>query len=304
MKPVACLFLTGVLLWNPPLWAGGLMLVGMPPQAILVDEVLRQQRGGEIEALARYVASTTVRVHLEVLERDRHGVVILDPAAGSPRTDTMFCSGTIAGRRRIVLAAHCFDGELAYAVLKYPVTVYFGPDVDKARESGLVRHMIHRAIQPEYVQSLHRGSDAAMIELDDDVPAGFYAATPLTSLAELLDNASNLKVYLAGIGATRKGDLPDARARFGEVGIRDGVASIREDQDVLVTVPLSRLRKDRLASCGGDSGGQMFALMRGEIRWVGTTVSGNCASWTVSTVMTVDRVKALESLLGQPGDPR
>ena len=304
MKLVACLFLTGVLLWNPPLWAGGLMLVGMPAQAILVDEVLRQQRGGEIEALARYVASTTVRVHLEVLARDRHGAVILDPAAGSPRTDTMFCSGTIAGTRQIVLAAHCFDGELAYAVSSYPVTVYFGPDVDKARESGLVRNMIDHAIEPEYVRSSHRGSDAAMIELDTDVPAGFYPATPVNSLAELLDNASNLKVYLAGIGATRNGDLPDARARFGEVGIRDGVASIREDQDVLVTVPLSRLRKDRLASCGGDSGGQMFALMRGDIRWVGTTVSGNCASWTVSTVMTVGRVKALESLLGQPGDPR
>ena len=304
MKLVACLFLTGVLLWNPPLWAGGLMLVGMPAQAILVDEVLRQQRGGEIEALARYVASTTVRVHLEVLARDRHGAVILDPAAGSPRTDTMFCSGTIAGTRQIVLAAHCFDGELAYAVSSYPVTVYFGPDVDKARESGLVRNMIDHAIEPEYVRSSHRGSDAAMIELDTDVPAGFYPATPVNSLAELLDNASNLKVYLAGIGATRNGDLPDARARFGEVGIRDGVASIREDQDVLVTVPLSRLRKDRLASCGGDSGGQMFALMRGDIRWVGTTVSGNCASWTVSTVMTADRVKALESLLGKPADPR
>jgi len=297
MKRLSRLLLAVVLLTSRSVWTHGLEVIGMPSQAILVDEVLRQQGGGEVEKLAKYVASTTVRVELEVLARDRTGQVILEPRDLLPATDTVFCSGTIAAKRRIVLAAHCFEGELAYGVFRYPVTIYFGANFDRAGESGLVRSMVDYAIQVEYVRSSHRGNDAAVIELDRDIPSGCYAATPVNSLEDLQDDASNLKVYLAGTGATRKGDRPDSMTRFAEVGIRNGIMSIRRDQDVLVTVPVSNSRRDRMASCGGDSGGQLFAVMRNEIRWVGTNVSGDCANWSVSTVMTADRLKALEQAL-------
>lgn len=165
----------------------------------------------------------------------------------------MRCSGTLIAPRLVVSAAHCFvDSELDNSNL----SVGFGLKTDALTRRTVKRFTAH----PSYDPNRPLGEtaplfDIALMELDEDAPAGTRSAR-VPDATFVLNSGDPMT--LAGFGLSYTSGTGSGRTGGGSGTLRK--VSLPLSFVLLASKQLKITNSNEQAVCSGDSGGPAFAL--------------------------------------------
>jgi V8-like Glu-specific endopeptidase len=176
----------------------------------------------------------------------------------------LLCTGTLIAPRLVVTAAHCLR--------RHPpagLDVVFGDSVD-----GAPVRVATGIVHPGFNETTH-ANDLALLFLAEEAPSGILPATIRT--APLDGSLMATPVRWVGYGAPR--------GRSGETGTKREatalVLDIREDE--------VRYGAIDLMSCGGDSGGPLFAASGNFEELIGVTTWGDPGCKRFGVAVRIDR---------------
>nr|BFD61407.1 hypothetical protein BdHM001_00880 [Bdellovibrio sp. HM001] len=172
------------------------------------------------------------------------------------------CSGVLISKRAILTAAHCVDGAVEVEYEKMQIYVAFGADISVPSNitvwatSGV---KIHPDYSAEVAFGRRAPRDIAVVTIAKDAPFPFVPAQILTDY-RLLELGENLLVLGYGLSSVEPWEL---------------AKNLKS-----VSLPLAGISHNSLElrgtseenTCGGDSGGPIFANKNGNYYLVGTLV--------------------------------
>ncbi len=171
-------------------------------------------------------------------------------------TDRTLCSGIVLAQNLVLTAAHCvFDTS--------KVSVVFS--------GSTAANAIEIVVHPRFNTVKNSSADLALLKISELLPSRFASAYLAAQPARVDDHLT-----VVGFGMAVDGNKDSAgTARMAMLT----VVSARFNSPLVLTA----INGSREASCGGDSGGPVFATRSGVPSLVGVVMAGNEDFWSNSS---------------------